>query len=73
MIEPAHDVFTPHMSLVPHLPGGSVRVLASANYDYGHWPLELKQRLDMELTAVYTRSRTPLASPAAGEECVRRM
>lgn len=64
MIEPAHDVFTPHMSLVPHLPGGSVRVLASANYDSGHWPLELKQHLDMELTAVYTRSRTPFGFPS---------
>lgn len=64
MIEPVHDVFTPHMSLVPHLPGGSVRVLASANYDSGHWPLELKQHLDMELTAVYTRSRTPFGFPS---------
>lgn len=58
MVEPVHDVITPHVPLARSLPQGPVRVLAIANYDYGRWPLELKQRLDVDLTVVYTRSST---------------
>lgn len=57
-VEPVHDVITPHVPLVLSLPGGPVKVLAIANYEYGRWPLELKQRLDVDLTVVYTRSST---------------
>ena len=58
MVEPIHDVITPHVPLAPCLPQGPVRVLAIANFEYGRWPLELKQRLDVDLTVVYTRSST---------------
>lgn len=56
MVEPVHDVITPHIPLAPSLPGGPPSVLAIANYEYGRWPLEPKQRLDVDLTVVYTRS-----------------
>ncbi|MCF7854030.1 MAG: beta-galactosidase [Candidatus Pacebacteria bacterium] len=57
-IWPVHDVITPHVPLAPKITGGPVRVLAIANQNYGRWPLELKQRLDIDLSVVYTRSNT---------------
>ena len=70
-VEPVHDVITPHIPLVRPLHGGPVRVLAITGRKSGRWPLELKQRLDVDLAVVYTQTETQLApgpdSPAQSE------
>jgi|GEM_PF-4879746 len=57
-VEPIHDITTTHVPLAISLVDGPVRVLAVANEEYGRWPLEIKQRLDVDLSVVYTRSST---------------
>ena len=59
-VEPTDDVVTPHIPLARPLPQGPVRVLAIANQNYGRWPLEIKQRLDVDLTVVYARTSKQL-------------
>ena len=60
------DVVTPHLEWAVPLAGGPIRVLAIAHKAQGRWPIELKQRLDMELTTVYGHDRGMLGTNNAG-------
>ena len=56
------DVVTPHVDWGVPLAGGPIRVLALAQKEQGRWPIELKQRFDMELTTVYGYNRECLGT-----------
>lgn len=56
------DVVTPHLKWGKPLLGGPVRVLALAHKEQGRWPIELKQRFDIELTTIYGFNREVLGS-----------
>jgi len=68
-LQPVLDVITPHIPLATRLAGGPVRVLAIVKWDNrgnGRWWLEIKQRLHIDLHAVYVDSQRQASGLTGG-------